>query len=88
MVDATVGPHYRVECEPCGVSKTVPSQAVAEDIDSAGHSCSYCRELKHDCRPVAVVNREFIPALCDGCYRALDDAGRLDHARDREVFFP
>jgi len=44
MVDATVGPHYRVECEPCGVSKTVPSQVVAEDIVEAHAEAEGCED--------------------------------------------
>lgn len=59
-----------------------------ENIDGAGTDCTYCRQEKPDCRPVCVVNREFIPALCDECYVELREAGRLDMERDREVFMP
>lgn len=57
-------------------------------MDTAGKYCTYCRERKPDCRPCAVINRSFIPALCDECYCALRSAGRHDVERDREVFHP
>jgi MinD superfamily P-loop ATPase len=60
----------------------------AQMMDTAGDRCTYCREKKPDCRPAAVVNRQFIPALCDACFRAICRGGRHDVVRDREVFYP
>jgi len=48
--------------------------------------CNLCRQRYENLRPVCVKNRVEIPLMCDGCYIALRDAGRLDFERDAEVF--
>jgi len=48
--------------------------------------CNLCRQRYENLRPVCVENRVEIPIMCDRCYIALRDAGRLDFERDAEVF--
>lgn len=50
--------------------------------------CELCRNspLSVSLRPTCVEGREVIPLMCDGCYVALRQAGRLDLERDAEVF--
>lgn len=57
-------------------------------MDCAGTDCTYCGEETGDCRPMPVDGRDYVPRLCNGCYRALDAAARLDRERDRQLFYP
>ena len=53
----------------------------------AGSECDYCRCETGDCRPMPVWGREYVPKLCDNCYCELRDAERLDHQRDKLLFY-
>lgn len=55
-------------------------------IGVPGGRCDLCRTDVLDARPFAIHGREFIPAMCEDCFRALKRAGRLDLLRDKEVF--
>jgi len=57
-------------------------------IDCASAYCTYCREKAGDCRPVPVIGRDHIPALCDDCFTTLNKRGRIDNARTQRVLMP
>jgi len=56
-------------------------------MDCAGMKCTYCRDADSECRPVAIEGRVFVPALCNDCFEQLLMAGRIDHDREKELFY-
>lgn len=57
-----------------------------EHFTEHANRCDLCRSYPVELRPICVVRREEIPLLCSGCTLILESAGRLDLARDAEVF--
>jgi len=57
-------------------------------MDCASSYCTYCREKAGDCRPVPVVGRDHIPALCSDCFMTLNQRDRIDNPRTQRVLMP
>jgi len=70
------------------MAATDPLTQLRESGDGgfADTTCHYCREEKGDCRPIPIVGRQYVPALCDDCYVALSEEGRFDRPRDCRLY--